>query len=432
MIIVKKIQNFTRKIIGIMYGLSIKDDWKLIRKCDVLLIFDDVNRGEKLGGKAYSALMDSIGDEISEKGFKCSRFILPPSHLTGKRAYGEPVSANRTLAFLAVRRKICQALCNIFFIKTNSCEMPLRHFYKKLAETSGCKFVLAIHAPQQLCAQMHSMGIPVFEVLHGPGYNMISGGWENLENKYLPDGILALDDISFKTWSILETKGIKVRQIPNPWLKRFRNKKVRSNLPSEWVRPMQNRKKCKKTILITLAWGHDFDSNFPLNISNGVLHDELVEVIKNTKESICWLLRLHPAQKTLKRYRHHVKFVRDFVEQHSNCEWENATNLPLPHVLSICDGHITLVSSTTYEAAFFGVKTLILSPILRKDRFSDLIKLGFVERGPLDVEIIIDWVKKIKKIKPSQATASRGDWDKIFDWMLSYEKKELVQSKSLD
>ena len=146
--------------------------------------------------------------------------------------------------------------------------------------------------------------------------------------------------------------------------------------------------------MVSLSWGYDNDHRqFAGILANGVMHEDLVRAIELTQDSVFWLLRLHPVQLRLERYNHHRVFLEELTSQTRNCEWHQASTLPLPLLLSQCHGHITMSSMTTYEAAFLAVPSLLLCPTLRSgamkaSMFGDLRLSGYAELGEFDAQKI--------------------------------------------
>jgi len=60
------------------------------------------------------------------------------------------------------------------------------------------------------------------ELLHSMGDVCLPLGWGELETKYLPQGILSLDDVSSNTYNnSLQAKGVFIKTIPHPFIRRF-------------------------------------------------------------------------------------------------------------------------------------------------------------------------------------------------------------------
>ena len=130
------------------------------------------------------------------------------------------------------------------------------------------------------------------------------------------------------------------------------------------------------------------------------------EVIIATSDLIDWRIRLHPNQL--------YGFARDEVSRFesyfdrtfglSSVEWQSVSELPLPMLLSHSDLHISWGSSVCFEAANFGVRSLIYSPDLlsngsHSSYYEDLVGEGYVDKIELNAQAIERWINSNIGIK---------------------------------
>lgn len=398
-----------RTIAAVVTGPA--DTWKTLDSCDVLLICHDVDRGATVQGKAYSPLLDSIGDDLAAKGWVCGRLVHPYSRLTGQAAHGSPVSANRLLMRAAAGRALGN-LFRSFGVRAGS--DALRDAYVRLLRQARCTCVIAIGAPEALCRAAHQLGIPIADLLHSMGYTPLPWSYGQRESAALPDVILSLDPVSTETFSVLRDRGLDVMEIPHPWLARFGpDGTAPFGLQSSGSLAADDR----ITALVSLQWGYDND--YPLYsgiLENGILPAAVERAIGRTERSVRWLLRLHPVQLRNRQYAHHVAYCDDLTRRMTNCEWEAPSTMPLPLVLALTDCHVTMGSMTAYDAAHFGVRTLLLCPMLRSGAayavmFRDLMRDGYADLGPLDdEEAIVHWVTTTPRVA-RRRTVVTGSWD---------------------
>lgn len=111
-------------------------------------------------------------------------------------------------------------------------------------------------------------------------------------------------------------------------------------------------------VLVTLGWDL-WDKS--------IIKDTLLAV-KETQNRYKWYIRLHPTM--LKDKKNIKKMFYDFGITNYNID--DATNLPLYALLRNIDIHVTHCSSSTIEAAYFGIPT-ILTDQYGKDLFYDQI-----------------------------------------------------------
>lgn len=367
-------------------------------KSDVILICSDEDRGDEREGKAYSKIIDSLQDDLRNKAYKVSQIAHLGSNMTGKKAWGNPLSINH-IVYLS-------ELIDDKFKMDNSF---VEKVYKSVFSILKPRLVLAIGATDIQCSTIKNMGIPIVEVLHGLGYHRINWGLDTKEEKYLPSHILSFDTKSTKTFSPLQKRGVNIIESKHPWYKRFQKNEVGviQSFPG-WIREASFIPTNKKIVLISLTWGYVGEKEMFKNIlEDGLMPNDLKKVIKNTKDEIFYCIRRHPVQVRNKKYEYQVKYLDDFVIEHPNCEWRKSTNYPLISILKHCDAHITMISMTAYDAALFGIKSLLLCPTLHginSDKFTDLINDGYALKNINGEDNITKWLHKSDKIVPYNLT----------------------------
>ena len=375
--------------------VNFKDTSKNLKKCDVLLFCHDADRGVTLNNKAYSPLIDSVQDKLKIEGYSCQTIAHPFSKLIGNLAYGDPVAINRSYLKALVLNKI---------LKSNN----IVKYYDDLFKAANPRIIISVGCNDEFCLAARNLNIYHFELLHGIGYTPMPWDWDKKEKENLPQGILSLDAVSTNTFNELKLKGLDVYQINHPFLSRF-NLKNNIELPEEWILNDIDQK-YTKTILITLQWGYapsidELDIHKGI-LNNGLFFEEIESIIKETKDSIFWRFRFHPVQyRQQKKYKKLFNIVDNFIKEFKNCEWKESTFLPLPSILGTCDGHITMSSMSSYEAAYLGVRTLALCPTLQKggiyeNMFEDLVKKGYLVKEKPNKVKICNWINELTRLEP--------------------------------
>lgn len=403
-----------KAIFDILKTLKFTNTISSIKPCDVLLFCHDVDRGVSLNDQAYSPLIDSMRDEFEKKGYKCISIAHPWSSITGKHGYGNPVNMNSFFLLAKIFEKI-------------GFNLRLK-LYDHILEKSCPKLIVTIGCNSELCRSARDLGVFHAELLHGIGYKPVPWGWDKEKEVNLPKCILSLDSISTKTFSELESKGIIIKEIPHPFLKRFQSNTI-ENIPNEWL-PINTKSSYEKEILISLQWGYaneiDAEGIYKDILDNGLFYSEIEEVISKTTSTVYWRFRFHPVQYRQKnKYKKQFELIENLVRKYGNCEWEESTYMPLPSILMQCSGHITMSSMVSYEAAYVGVPTLALCPILRDGKiydamFNDLMQQDYLLKQPPQVNNILEWVNNVGKVKPMlKEINNKSD---IVDWLFSQTK----------
>lgn len=396
-----------RKLMSIARSIYQKDTYLNLQKCDILLVCHDHDLGLVINKKAYSPIVDSMFEALEKNSMKCQRFALPFSILTGTKASHHPSSANRRMLFF----KILSKFKRLFNQPSNLEEK----FYVNLFKTIECQCVMGIGLDKNVCNAAKEAGVLSIELLHGFGLPEFPN---YLKRQYLhapPQGIISFDDKSTKTYTDSMGPTTKIIEMKPIWLNTF--------LDSPVYEPLYTKEFSKK-ILITLQWGYDNDHPaFDTILDNGILSDALIKAIEHSGDEIFWRLRLHPVQLRNTRYKHHIKFIDDLTQQYKNCEWKDSSLLPLPQLLQHCDGHISMISGSAYDAALFGIPSLLLCPTLQKGQihdhyFTDLIASHMATLGNMIESDILTWVAKThQRDKKSSLVTNPTAISELVSWI---------------
>lgn len=396
--------------------INILDDSYKIKESDFLLFCHDANRGLMLNNKAYSPLMDSLKETINKKKYTSTTIAHPWSKIVGEKAYGSPIAINGSFLAAKILKRVFR----------NSEIQPDVIFYERLFKKANPKVIITIGSPKELCEAARNLRIFHAELLHGIGYTSMKWNWDTLDEKHIPQCILSLDPVSTKTFGVLEKRGVIIKEIKHPFLDRFQRPEI--DIPEEWrLQTKDKPSDYEKEILVSLQWGYapriDEQEIFKGILENGLFYKELEEVIKKTNHNIYWRFRLHPVQYTQpKKYKEVLEFMDEFISRNKNCEWKESTYTPLPSLLPLCSGHITMSSMCSYEAAYFGIPTLALAPSLQKggvheDLFEDLVSSKCLVKETVSVDKVLNWVKHTERTETSIASHIDEDCDTI-DWLL--------------
>jgi hypothetical protein len=371
-----------------------------IKKCDVLIFCHDVDRSLTLNGLAFSPLVDTIYEEFENESIKCQAISLPWSR------FGFKKTANKSLLFN--RNYLVQSIKNNIFKSKNY------QVYNLIFEKTQAKYVVGIGLSSDLCVAAKKYNVTTIELLHGIGYTFIPWGWDKLTSNELPCKILALDDISKKTFKPLESKGLSVIKISHPFYKK--------SIDPLYVPPVEwsyEKKQASKNILVTLQWGYDGEAD-QLNgiLSNGLFYEEFEKLIEK-RIDFFWHFRLHPVQLKGPRSKKAISFMKDFSRRHANVTWEKSSTVPLVSVALVCDAHITMASMSCYDVAIVGVPSLVLCPTIMdggayKDCFTDLVAEGYVTKRLFNPDFVEAWLDGSMKKEPRSLGICDNDaWNKL-------------------
>jgi hypothetical protein len=388
---VKLIDKFLLPVRNLRAAL-LGSGWRSISKCDVLLICHDVDRYEVIQNLKYSPILDSFADRyLAVNGLSCSRIATPFSLMVGGSAWGHPHHFN-----------LCAWLASLP-------KSPFRKFFThsslfgKIIDCARCKAVIAIDTTPELCKACHEHDVLCIEIAHGMGYTSFDARFGGRERGELPDGFICYDDVSAKAWQELTGDLQSPWLIGHPWFTRFLEGGDRAgmSLPNHLLKKIGQ---FKKVVLLSLQWGYDDEDERTAGIlTNGVLAEEIQQAIERTQTDVLWLVRLHPVQMEGSRYARHRDFLRILDEKSVNV-FSECSSLPLPLLLSVCHGHVTMSSMVCYEASWIGIPSIAMCPTIRPggifhDLFDDLSSAGFVLKTALNCERLMDWLTSLESKK---------------------------------
>lgn len=389
----------------------------------ILTVAHDLDRSLLYRGRWYSPQIDSIEDDLRIRGVECISVSRIISRIKGDLAYGRVFSPEGSFA----RALVVKRLFAIFQRSHYAYSKLEEKTWGRILDQTGAKRVLGIQPSRELCVACHKRNIWVADVQHGvisehhPWYGEAYRGGEPIE--YLPDAFLCWDKGSqdvIRQWS--SSKGIDALVTGNRWLIRF----VKNTGCDAFVNHLLEKYKqeesevlTKPVILVTLSWGS-------LDIPNGILHDELRNLIRNTADRYRWLLRLHPNQINGFATHEGRQFKEYFVNNLEGfAEWRLATFTPLPIILQNSNLHISWCSSVAIEAAQLGIRTALLDPNLRAPHNAGYYKhyrdAGMIELIESKEAIIRGWVEANinKKVAPEEMSTWDNNYEALLDFLVA-------------
>lgn len=386
---------------------------------DALVFCHDNDRGATVDGLPFAQLADAAAELMRQAGLRVTTVAHFPSSLTEARAFGNPAALNRKLALAHVLDAGANLVWSRKLGRTHARSARTTYVTRALERwisASGARLVLAIETPAGLAAACHSLNVPVFELIHGYGYHKIPWGYDRRERLELPDGVLVFDSVTRTTFDGLAGGTLCNTIVKNPWYELLSTNGdflTRVDGASELHEKLQSEKGSRpRTVLVSLQWGLERDPVNVKHVPNAILPSGLEDAIRDTKDEVFWIVRLHPVQLRQPRYRSHVDFVRRMSAELGNVADLETAKLPLPLLLRHCDGHITFSSMVTYEAAVAGVPSLVLNPRLLQARtdpkafMHDLAASGWAQMSVPDRRSITNW---LHALEPHSSSSRSGD-----------------------
>lgn len=352
------------------------------------MICQDEDRGLKIGGKAYSQILDPIGDYLVNKGLRVVRVKSFDSKISKRGLYKIDYDAKNTKRIIKWRQRI------LYFFKNRHQKLRQKNInfcvYKNLIKKFDPALILTISPTPEFCMAARRMNKTLVEVGHGfgaPDHSAFHAPAARAKNKkyHEPNYFICFDTNTYK----VRKKGDHGRFCETILTKQLRaNRQASPSFSSE-----------RQNILVTLSWGYDGEKDWLSNIiPDGIMPEELQKIILNdtTKR---WLIRFHPVHT---RNKSKWAVLQKYITQKLKTSRNNVLDVsfvPIEEVLSVSDLHITLLSGASYEAAFFGVPTIALCPTLAEGqrearRFEDLVFKGLLKKVPFHQSDLLDEINK--------------------------------------
>lgn len=377
-----------KSMLRIFRSLIRRPSWRQMKRSEVILIYSDDDRYFTLENLRYSPIMDSLAEaELTSNGIGCGRLAAPYSNFVGEKAWGNPYHCNFAMFLGKIKAHLVGSRSYKFEV------------YSKVLRRLGCKIVLAIDADSQMCMACHINGMLCVEIAHGMGYTDFSYKYPDRSPEKIPDALVCYDDVTEAAWIKLTGKSETVWRTPHPWVTRFKGGGDCADLALP-AALREKQRHYERTVILTLQWGYDGDcSELTGILPNGILAEEVENAIRSTRERVLWLIKLHPLQLENSRYAGHRDLVERLGRENSNV-YTQCGQLPLPLLLSACNGHVTMISMACYEAGWMGVPSIAMCPSLLEGGvyetyFEDLVEKKSLIKSGLNYDFLVSWLEDL-------------------------------------
>lgn len=377
----------------ILAQLFRRADWASLTQADILAIRHDADCSQKVNGRHFAPMIDSITDELHDA--KVLTVASPYSLWNGRETHSTALSLNSAFA----RELLVKKLFDLLGIPRSASDL---NTWRNIVRLVRPKYAIGVQPPPAFCRACHEHGVYVFEVQHGyighrhPSYSTeFQLARDRLD---MVDCLLCWDDdaaLAVQAWAA--AKNVEVRVIGNPWVNRFllRGKAdpARQQEPCHFEARTTD---CKPRLLVSLQWGLDDPRVTPDQclFTNAYLPKALEQAIIETAHLYRWVLKPHPVQYSDASVLKHIK---SYVSGTFGPSVELSDGTALPELLTKTDLHITYNSSVVIEAEYFGIRSCILDPQVREGLwegyFSAQIDRGNAELVLCDAPSISRWIE---------------------------------------
>lgn len=373
-------------------AFSPRDSWRQAGTADILFFSSDANKALVLGNQAFDRVMDPLSDCFKDAGFSTLSVAYPGSKTVGRLTSASSLSFTRLVTSEVIRSQIRGAWQSISRANNATRSSARENAYIKLFRRLQPRLIFVTNAKPDMCAVAGRLKIPVLEVLHARGYGEIYEGWKTRHISQLPDGVIAYDDVSAKTFG----RVIPVLKVPN-----FRfafelelAERAREVAPST-VSGLTNRYKYR--VLFTVSYDPE-RRYWP-----GGLPEALVELIRRDRNMFLFV-RLHPVMLVGEKFAEARRAIFELVKDCANCDLEWASNAPLYSVLQASTVHLTFDSMSAYEASDLGIPTYAIDDgkNIVGPRMKDLRDSGLLMNVKTNRESLEQVIKSPKPRSPRQ------------------------------
>lgn len=237
--------------------------------------------------------------------------------------------------------------------------------------------VVASWAPQELIHACRAHDVPIVEVLHGHGFDVLPDWINDIDPGDLPDGFVTFDRKSFETFNRHFGTSKHVIQLSKRQL--FSGNRNEYPFPDGDPRHSTFAENAVKTILVTLSARKNVSgAGFPL-APQELIDPYLLSFIRQTSSRYRWKIRPHPSTLRQLRFRSQLRQLSKIAEQLGNSVEVSFRPKPMSEVARELTFHITYSSESCVELAEFGVPSMQLTdwlPTGSPTRFEDLVTAG--------------------------------------------------------
>ncbi|MFD3394326.1 hypothetical protein U0R10_06815 [Aquirufa sp. OSTEICH-129V] len=409
-----KVFNFVK------YLFSVNEKKNLIHS-EVLFICGDSSRTILIENKRYSHLVDTLNEKLFSLNINTLTIASPPAIIFGDDAFGNVHSING----LYFRARLVKNIYSKLLRNSQAGNAIMGGMWANILSKVRPKLIIGIQPEIELCLIAKNKNIPIFDLQHGilsdEGYYGLQCR-ERINQEGWPTSILCWDQNS-KNWVDKNCKNfVSSTVIGNPWLNRFLNKSENDTVVNSFsnIESIKLTENGKFSILITLQWGAEEQ-----NIQGAILGmpQQLVQIVKETSNIYNWFIRIHPIQiLNLGKGEIFENLCRSFNGFY-NINWDWATDMPLPIVLSKMQLHLTSHSACTIEASYFNIKTGLFNSNSKMlyDYFSNQIKEGNAEI--VELSTLNDWIKKNFEDLNTQIVNKGSEFENFLDLVISIVRK---------
>lgn len=419
----KSLEFFFERLFFAAKSLCHRDGGRSFPSADVLLISSDSNHSDfTSSGLKFDRFLDSIAVVLDGLGLTSVSIGRPPSLRSSSESFNS--------AFLLNRGYFSAFLLDWLAEKIGVKSYFAQKFWERIFSLISPNLILVIGARKSYVAAARKLNIPLAEVLHGRGYVALKNIFPRPDD--IPDHILSFDAESSRFFSGL-VDAPTVWDVQNFWLSSFGSDPPYRSISSQFAESFSWGGESQNLALVTLQWGFsgEIREAYRPHLVAGCMPPELDNLILSGVPGIHWLIRMHPSQwqSTSARYRRQKTELLNRYAHLGTVNILQASTTPLPLLLQVATVHLTISSTSAYEASLFGLRTLFLQDMGNLEELghahflNDLVNDGWAEVSPPAAEFIEAWIKSNRRDSKLQSS----DFGEPLEVVLSHFLRGLNQ-----
>ena len=332
---------------------------------NVLIVRNIIDCFGENKGRAFAPMIDPIQDMLAE--YQDLKFVTATTVGSRVKLPGHD-NVDYFFRLIALGEK---AIRKLFGLPRNFLYFE-KYYWKIFLLRKSIARVLCIEPSQSFLEVCKNLSIDVCEVQHG----VIDLSPTSLSHKDMTESDLYPD--FFLSWDKRSGDNAVVRSYCKTSLligcsmALYHYCSHSSSIKLESPKSVSHTMPRRVNVLVTLQWGMGVsgpDYYSELKLEDAYLPKEVLEYMAGSGTQYNYIFRLHPASKQVSGEVQSIfKCLHSFGLVGSMNELERVSEVPLYKQLEDTKLHITLYSSATIEAAYFGVPTVLLDPLLNKGR----------------------------------------------------------------
>lgn len=365
-------------------SLLVSDNLSEVGEADVVLVCQDADRRKTVDDNLGSPLLDPIAAALTALGYTTRMLTFPFSTIRRELIGVETYTFNR----LYLKRSLLNRWRSVRRKRLPSTNWKVE-FWSEILEITGCRAVILIGAPSELCVAASQRCVSVVEVLHGFGYHVLPWDYKARSAESLPTHFISFDETSFNTFSeMLRHLGIRtyLSAPPNTNVRRVAKSQRSSSKPAI-------------AVLFSLGW-MEFESGRLEEIPDDKVWPSLIDEVDDlSKGTIKWFVRPHPVMLRAPHFERHRKRILESIDRRPTVMPLDEAVAPLELLLTQVDAHVTSFSEIAFEVAYAGIPTLFVSQEvapggLLVGRYQELFRAGLAESVNGNPKIVLDWLRR--------------------------------------